>query len=325
MEDDVRRVGRWNPTVWVKYAQWEEQQKDFRRARSVWERALDTDHRNVSLWLKYVEMEMRHRFVNHARNVWDRAVSLLPRIDQLWYKYIHMEEMLGNVAGARQIFERWMKWEPDHHGWTAYIKVLGVGLGRLEVHVCSLAGDCGAVPFPRWSVAGSSVHGLADHTMGDRLLPERSARCLHRSVSHHRRPPPHTLQMELRYNEAGRARDIYERYVRCLPDVKSWVRYAKFEMKQGELRVMLFLTWVSPCRALRLLDVQGKCLCLLHVPSSRSLGLDLEDSLLVTRLPLYFYRRRGGCTPLLRACRGGTGRRLAVGALPTGWALPASL
>ena len=122
-EDQVRRVGRWNGSIWVKYAQWEEGQKDFRRARSVWERALETDHRNVSLWLKYAEMEMRHRFVNHARNVWDRAVTLLPRIDQLWYKYIHMEEMLGNVAGARQIFERWMQWEPDHHGWMAYIKM----------------------------------------------------------------------------------------------------------------------------------------------------------------------------------------------------------
>lgn len=44
-EDQVRRVGRWNPTVWVKYAQWEEQQKDFRRARSVWERALEVDYR----------------------------------------------------------------------------------------------------------------------------------------------------------------------------------------------------------------------------------------------------------------------------------------
>ena len=55
-------------------------------------------------------------------------MSLLPRIDQLWYKYIHMEEMLGNVAGARQIFERWMQWEPDHHGWMAYIKVCGADL-----------------------------------------------------------------------------------------------------------------------------------------------------------------------------------------------------
>eukprot|EP00250_Pteridium_aquilinum_P016604 c23190_g1_i1 orf=955-3054(-) len=120
-EDQIRRV-RWNIGVWVKYAQWEESQKDFARARSIWERALEVEYRNTTLWLKYAEMEMKHRFINHARNVWDRAVTLLPRIDQLWYKYIHMEEMLGNHAGARQIFERWMKWEPDHHGWSAYIK-----------------------------------------------------------------------------------------------------------------------------------------------------------------------------------------------------------
>ncbi|CAK9235774.1 unnamed protein product [Sphagnum jensenii] len=120
-EDLIRRV-RWNTSVWVKYAQWEESQRDFARARSIWERALEVDYRNTTLWLKYAEMEMKHRFVNGARNVWDRAVSLLPRIDQLWYKYIHMEEMLGNVAGARQILERWMTWEPDHHGWSAYIK-----------------------------------------------------------------------------------------------------------------------------------------------------------------------------------------------------------
>ena len=79
-------------------------------------------------YLQYAEMEMRHRFVNHARNVWDRAVTYLPRQDQLWYKYVHMEEMLGNTAGARAVFDRWMKWEPDHQAWMAYIKV-GEGIG----------------------------------------------------------------------------------------------------------------------------------------------------------------------------------------------------
>jgi hypothetical protein len=34
------------------YATWEESQKDFRRARSVWERALDNDYRNTTVWLK---------------------------------------------------------------------------------------------------------------------------------------------------------------------------------------------------------------------------------------------------------------------------------
>ncbi|KAL9257028.1 Crooked neck-like protein [Drosera capensis] len=113
-EDLIRRV-RWN-------IGWEDSQKDFKRARSVWERALEVDYRNHTLWLKYAEMEMKNRFVNHARNVWDRAVVLLPRVDQLWYKYIHMEEMLGDVAASRQVYERWMEWMPDQQGWLSYIK-----------------------------------------------------------------------------------------------------------------------------------------------------------------------------------------------------------
>ncbi len=44
-------------------------------------------------------------------------------------------------------------------------------------------------------------------------------------------------QMELRYNEVERARAIYERYVKCLPSVKAWVRYARSEMKNGERSV----------------------------------------------------------------------------------------
>lgn len=32
--------------------------------RSVYERALDVDHRSITLWLKYAEMEMRSRQVS---------------------------------------------------------------------------------------------------------------------------------------------------------------------------------------------------------------------------------------------------------------------
>ena len=31
----------------------------FFRARSIYERALDVDHRNITIWLKYAEMEMK--------------------------------------------------------------------------------------------------------------------------------------------------------------------------------------------------------------------------------------------------------------------------
>lgn len=53
----------------------------FSRARSIYERALDVDYRNVTLWLKYAEMEMKNRQVNHARNIWDRAITTLPRVN----------------------------------------------------------------------------------------------------------------------------------------------------------------------------------------------------------------------------------------------------
>merc|ERR1719464_2685235 len=120
-EDNIRK-NRSVMSNWIKYAAWEETQKQLERCRSVYERALDVDHRNLGLWLKYTEMEMRNKQVNHARNLWDRAVTILPRANQFWYKYTYMEEMLGNIPGCRAVYERWMEWEPEEQPWLTYIK-----------------------------------------------------------------------------------------------------------------------------------------------------------------------------------------------------------
>ncbi|KAI0159537.1 cell cycle control protein [Xylariaceae sp. FL1272] len=121
-EDYVRR-NRINMNNWMKYAAWELEQKEFKRARSIFERALDVDATSVVLWIRYIEAEMKNRNINHARNLLDRAVTILPRVDKLWYKYVYMEEMLGNIPGTRQVFERWMTWEPEEAAWSAYIKM----------------------------------------------------------------------------------------------------------------------------------------------------------------------------------------------------------
>lgn len=42
-------------------------------------------------------------------------------------------------------------------------------------------------------------------------------------------------QFELRYKEHDRAREIFERYVLCIPSVQAWVKYAKFEYSVGEV------------------------------------------------------------------------------------------
>ncbi|PIA41392.1 LOW QUALITY PROTEIN: hypothetical protein AQUCO_02200066v1 [Aquilegia coerulea] len=43
------------------------------------------------------------------------------------------------------------------------------------------------------------------------------------------------VKFEVRYNEIERARQVYERFVRCCPEVGSWIFYAKFEAKNREL------------------------------------------------------------------------------------------
>ncbi|KAJ1463167.1 hypothetical protein M885DRAFT_581520 [Pelagophyceae sp. CCMP2097] len=120
--EDAIRMNRVHLGNYVKYAKWEEAQAEHERSRSIWERALDIDHRSASVWLQYAEFEMRNKFVNHARNVWDRCVTIMPRVDQFWYKYTYMEEMVESWSACRTVFERWMAWEPDDNAWLAYVK-----------------------------------------------------------------------------------------------------------------------------------------------------------------------------------------------------------
>lgn len=154
-EDQIRRQ-RQHIGTWCKYALWEASQKEFERARSVFERGIDIDYRNQTIWFKYAEMEMKNKFINHARNVWDRAVALHPRVDNFWYKYTYMEELVGQIEAARQVFERWMKWEPDDMAWSAYIKFecrqeeLGRARGILERYVACHPTARAYLKYARW-------------------------------------------------------------------------------------------------------------------------------------------------------------------------------
>eukprot|EP01059_Diplonema_ambulator_P006690 TRINITY_DN16308_c0_g1_i1.p1 TRINITY_DN16308_c0_g1~~TRINITY_DN16308_c0_g1_i1.p1 ORF type:complete len:652 (+),score=283.37 TRINITY_DN16308_c0_g1_i1:45-1958(+) len=107
---------------WTKYAKWEENQGEFIRARSIYERALDALPRNHSLYQRYAEMEMRAENINSARNVWQRAITILPRVDSLWMKWALIEETIGDIAMCRKVFSDWMAWKPKAHGWHLYSK-----------------------------------------------------------------------------------------------------------------------------------------------------------------------------------------------------------
>lgn len=233
-EDYVRR-NRISLHNWTQYAAWELEQKEFARARSIFERALDVHPNSVQLWIRYIESEMKSRNINHARNLLDRAVARLPRVDKLWYKYVYMEEMLGNIPGTRQVFDRWMQWRPDEAAWSAYIK-LEKRYGEYERAREIFRTFTMIHPEPRnwikWAKFeeefGTSdlvreVFGDAVETLGDDFVDEKLF------IAYAR--------FEAKLKEYERARAIYKYALDRLPRSKSMIlhkAYTTFEKQFGD-------------------------------------------------------------------------------------------
>ncbi|KAL1897071.1 NineTeen Complex (NTC) component [Sporothrix stenoceras] len=233
-ENYVRR-SRTSLKPWAQYAQFELEQKELSRARSVFERALDVLPNSVPLWIKYIEAEIKNRNISHARNLLDRAVTRLPRVDKLWYKYLYVEEMLGNVSGTRQIFDRWLKWEPAEEVWNAYIRL------EKRYNEYDRARDIFRSytivhPFPRTWIKwarfeedfGTSdlvreVFDTAMESLGDEYVDEK----LFMSYA----------RFEAKLKEYERARAIYKFGLDNLPRAKSMLlhkEYTTFEKQFGD-------------------------------------------------------------------------------------------
>lgn len=120
--ENALRRNRFNFGQWLRYAQFEIEQKDIQRARSVFERAIEVDYKNVTVWIRYIQCEIKGKNINHARNLLERATKLLPMVDKLWYTYITVEESIGNVIAVNTIFEKWLQWKPGKNVWLSYIE-----------------------------------------------------------------------------------------------------------------------------------------------------------------------------------------------------------
>lgn len=107
---------------WIRYALFEVQQHDIRRARSVFERALLVDISYIPLWIRYIDSELKMKYIKHARNLLERAVTTLPRVDKLWYKYLFVEESLENWDIVRALYNKWCSLEPAPNAWDSYIQ-----------------------------------------------------------------------------------------------------------------------------------------------------------------------------------------------------------
>lgn len=238
---------------WMRYAQWEIDQKEYARARSIFERALDVDSRSVVLWLRYIEAEMKTRNINHARNLLDRAVTILPRVDKLWYKYVYMEETLGNIPGTRQVFERWMSWEPEEAAWSAYIKLekrygeFGRARAIFQRFTQVHAEPRNWIKWARFEEEFGNednvreVYTIAVDTLGEEFMDERLfiayARCVPSCESTRRMFQLTKCRYEAKLKEFERSRVIYKYALDRLPRSRSQQlhkSYTTFEKQFGE-------------------------------------------------------------------------------------------
>jgi crooked neck len=214
-EDNIR-YRREHIGNWVKYARFEEDNREFERARSVFERALEVDVRNPELWLRYAELEIRNEFVNRARNVLDRAVQLLPRVDFLWYKYVYVEEMVGDIPKCRTVFERWMEWMPDDNAFLSYARFEG-RCGHWDQAREIMKRYANAYPssrsflrFAKWAEFEAKDADLARNVYESALVE------LEPEESHQARVFARFAAFEERQGEYERARVIYKHAIKLL-------------------------------------------------------------------------------------------------------------
>ncbi|CAN3503827.1 pre-mRNA-splicing factor Clf1p, partial [Diutina catenulata] len=185
--DFERSVGR-NPKAfgsWLRYARWEaEENHDYARARSIYERALDADIAHVPLWVHYIRFELALKAVNHARNLLDRAVTVLPHEQKLWFMYVQTEEMLKNFPKTRSVFERWLEWRPPSVAWEAYLDFCRrYRQPEAARSVCAryVAAVDGSVPWLRWSELEQE---LAENVGNTRMVFSKAADTLAEKWTH---------------------------------------------------------------------------------------------------------------------------------------------
>lgn len=116
------RLNSQNYNQWIQYAQFEVNQHDIRRARSVLERAIEySSGRDVKLWFFYIQMEIKHNFISHARNLLQRATTVLPKVSKLWFMWLTLEERVISGESCRDIYELWLKVDKSDFIWSNFI------------------------------------------------------------------------------------------------------------------------------------------------------------------------------------------------------------
>ncbi|KAH9585407.1 Crooked neck-like protein 1 [Schistosoma haematobium] len=216
-EDNIRK-NRLAMQNWIKYAKFEETQGELQRARSVFERALDVDYRNVGLWLKYAEMEMRHKQYERARVIYKYALENLPKDDcqEIYKAYTLHEKKYGDRLAIEDVilskrkfqYEEEVQANPHNYDvWFDYVRLME---------------EEGSIEQTReiYERAVANVPPIKGTALG--MCPKDK---LFRGY----------IELEIQLREFDRCRKLYEKFLEFSPEncttwMRVWLSLANFEL-----------------------------------------------------------------------------------------------
>eukprot|EP00397_Hematodinium_sp_SG-2012_P027298 GEMP01028675.1.p1 GENE.GEMP01028675.1~~GEMP01028675.1.p1 ORF type:complete len:614 (+),score=108.63 GEMP01028675.1:206-1843(+) len=241
---------------YMKFAAFEEGQKEMERARMIYRLALERLPKGEGddLYRKYVSFEKQHGdqdgiddvVVNKRRFHYDELLKANPRNYDVWFDYIRLEECVGGLKEIRELYERAIAEKPpiaQKRYWRRYIylwinyalceEMIAKDIERArEVYITMIR----IVPHKHFSFA-KIWQRFADFEVRQlnidgarKIYGTAIGECKKQKIFHH------YAELELRLGNVGRCRQIYEQFVIHHPYLpKAWISYVDLEDKVGEL------------------------------------------------------------------------------------------
>jgi len=119
---------------YMKFAQFEQRQREMERAQAIYKLALDVLPKGASdeLYRAYVSFEKQHGdrdaieevVLNKRRYIYEEGIKDNPRNYDVWFDYARLEETCGDVGKIREVYERAIANKPpvlQKRYWKRYI------------------------------------------------------------------------------------------------------------------------------------------------------------------------------------------------------------
>ncbi|XP_047320632.1 crooked neck-like protein 1 [Impatiens glandulifera] len=233
----IRRV-RLNDSVWIKYAQWEESQKDHIPKG----RAEDPYRKFVSFEKQYGDKDgIEDAIVAKKRRFqYEDEVRKNPMKYDTWFDYIKLEESAGNKDRIREVYQRSVANVPtaeEKRYWKRYIYLwINYALfEELDAQDISRTRDVyreclNLIPHAKFSF--SKIWLMAAKFEIRQLNLKAARQILGNAIG---RCPKHKIfnkyiEIELNLGNIDRCRKLYEKYLEWSPEnCYGWIKYAELE------------------------------------------------------------------------------------------------